>query len=145
MAKQTIVIIYYRRDEKDGISPPDLTKICSPAEHIVKARGKRTQYTSLSLDLASVEEFRTTDYRLEMDKTREEGHTVVEHVPLIDELQRIAKSEDKASRIQAIQAIRYARKRKEGLVSWKFDISRVKRKNVFRWAQGKVQVYFVRI
>jgi len=38
---------YFRQDQSDGISPPDLTKNTTFAEHIVRARGKRTKYTSV--------------------------------------------------------------------------------------------------
>lgn len=52
---------YFRRDQGDEISPPDLSKECSFAEHIVHARGKRTQYTSVSLDLAKIKDFGEAD------------------------------------------------------------------------------------
>jgi len=52
---------YFRRDQRDGISPPDLSKVCTYAEHIVHARGKRTQFTSISLDLAKIRDFGDTE------------------------------------------------------------------------------------
>jgi hypothetical protein len=41
---------YFRRDQAVGVAAPDLLKDCSYAEHIVHARGKRTQLTGISLD-----------------------------------------------------------------------------------------------
>ncbi len=70
---------YYRRDQQDGISPPDLSKECSFAEHIVHARGKRTQFTSVSLDLSKIKDFGDADYRLDRQKTEGDGHRIVEH------------------------------------------------------------------
>jgi hypothetical protein len=69
---------------------------------------------------------------------------VVEHEILLAELQRVANEEEKAERQRAIQALRYARQRKEGLVKWNFDTSGVERKDLIGWAQGKVQAYFVK-
>ena len=69
---------YFRRDQRRGVSPPDLSKDCTFAEHIV-------------------------------------------------------------------QALRYATKRKEGLVDWSFDITRVARKDLISWAESRVQPYFTRL
>ena len=52
---------YFRRDQRDGVSPPDLSKDCTFAEHIVHARGKRTQFTSVSLDLSKIRDFGDTN------------------------------------------------------------------------------------
>lgn len=37
---------YFRGDRSSGITAPDLTKEVDYADHIVKARGKRTCFTS---------------------------------------------------------------------------------------------------
>ena len=55
---------YFRRDQSDGISPPDPSKVCTFAEHIVRARGKRTNYTSVSLDPSKIRDFGDALYRL---------------------------------------------------------------------------------
>jgi hypothetical protein len=136
---------YYRRDQKDGISPPDLSKDCTFAEHIVHARGKRTRYTSISLDLTKIRDFGEVDFRLEREPIDRDGHTVVEHEALIAELQRVAREADKADRLRAVRALSYATRRREGLVSWSFDISRVLRKDIIIWCGDRIQVYFTRI
>jgi hypothetical protein len=136
---------YFRRDEKSGISPPDLSKAVTFAEHIVHARGKRTQYTSVSLDLSKIKDFGDADYQLDQPLTASDGHVLVRHETLLAELQRVIREEDKAERFRAIQALRYATRRKEGLVDWRFTSSTVARKDLISWADRQVQKYFKRI
>jgi hypothetical protein len=136
---------YFRRDQKDGITPPDLSKDCTYADHIVHARGKRSQYTSISLDLTKIRDFGDADYKLEREPTERDKHTVVEHESLIAELRRVVREGEKEERLKAAQALRYATKRKEGLVNWSFRISGIGRKDLITWAEKKVQVYFTRL
>lgn len=136
---------YFRRDQRDGVSPPDLTKDCTFAEHIVHARGKRTRFTSISLDLTKIKDFGDTDYRLERQKLPEDQHELVEHESLVMELRRVIREGEKAERLRAVQALRYASKRKEGLVNWSFDITPVPRKDLLSWARARVQSYFTRL
>lgn len=79
------------------------------------------------------------------DKVDEDGHSVVEHEDLLQALTEAASNEEKAERLKAIQALRHARLRKEGLADWKFDISGVARKDVITWAYRAVQGYFRRL
>jgi hypothetical protein len=136
---------YFRRDQRDGVSPPDPSKVCTYAQHIVHARGKRTQFTSVSLDLAKIRDFGDTNYRLRREEAEAEGHEIVEHESLLGHLQRAVRDEQKAERLRAIQAIRYARQRMEGLVAWNFNISGVERKDLIDWARGRIQKYFVKV
>lgn len=136
---------YYRRDERSGVSPPNLAKTCTFEEHIVRARGRRTQYTSVSLDLKKLREFGDTDYRLERDKLAADQHQLVEHEALMEALRATARESEKARRLQAVQALRYAGRRLEGLVDWKFHVDGLARKNLVTWAESKVQEYFTRI
>lgn len=136
---------YFRRDQSTGISPPNLAKDCTFAEHIVHARGKRTKYTSVSLDLSKIRDFGDTNYRLNRDLVTEDGHALVEHEELIQELRRVATVESEEFRLRALQALRYATRRKEGLVSWSFNTSAVARNNLINWAQTHVQQYFSRV
>jgi len=136
---------YFRRDQKDGISPPDLTKESSYADHIVHARGKRTRFTSLTLDLAKCRDFGECAYELQREATEADRHQVVEHEQLLAELERTITHGEKDDRLKAIHALRYARIRKEGLVDWRFDLSRVERKEVISWAHRRIQKYFARI
>ncbi len=136
---------YFRRDQRSGISAPDLSKDYTFAEHIVHARGKRGQMTSVSLDLGKIRDFGDTDYKLDRKRLVDDGHPLVEHEALLDELRRVVREEEKAERLQAAQALRYATKRKEGLVKWTFDTSGIARKDLISWAAGKVQLYFTRV
>ncbi len=58
---------------------------------------------------------------------------MVEHESLIEELRRVSRDQEKAERIRAIQALRYATRRKEGLVHWSFDTAGVPRKGLIAW------------
>jgi hypothetical protein len=147
MSAQSVQLVrdYFRRDQRDGISPPDLSKDCTLAEHIVHARGKRTQLTSVSLDLLKIKDFGEADYQLDQAELLSAGHSLIEHEVLMHELDCVVRDSEKADRLRAIQAIRYARRRKEGIVSWKFDVSRVARKELITWAQGRVQSFFRRL
>lgn len=136
---------YFRRDQRDGISPPDLSKECTYAEHIVHTRGMRTQLTSVSLDLAKIRDLGESSYKLEQQLLFGDGHGLLEYDPLLDELKRVAREGEKAERLRAIQAVRYAMRRKEGLVEWSFDTKGVTRKDLITWARAKVQVYFTRL
>jgi len=90
-------------------------------------------------------DFGDTDYRLERDLVIGEGHVLVEHVELVNELRRAAREESKGDRLKAVKAIRYAVRRQEGLVKWSFDTSDVSRKDLIIWAQKNVQKFFSRI
>lgn len=136
---------YFRRDQSDGISPPDLSKDSTYAEHIVHARGKRTRFTSVSLDLTKIRDFGDASYRLEREKATSDGHSLVEHEALIADLRRIVREGDDDESDLASRALVYATRRREGLVSWSFNISSVARKDVISWADRHVQVYFTRV
>ncbi|HUY90246.1 MAG TPA: hypothetical protein VMV10_16025 [Pirellulales bacterium] len=136
---------YFRRDQRSGISPLNLAKDCTYAEHIVHARGKRSQFTSVSLDLSNICDFGDADYKLKREVIATDGHTLVEHEALIAELRRVAKEEAKEDRLRAVQALRYATRRKEGLVSWSFDLSGIARKDLISWAEKSVQKYFAQV
>ena len=133
---------YFRRDGSRGISPPDVGKECSFAEHIVRARGKRTKFTSVSLDPEKIREFGDTLYLLLRELLSEKGHLLVEHLPLMETLRREAHEGASGVKDVALRALRRAKKRKEGLVDWRFDTSGVERKDVLGWAVDQVQAFF---
>jgi len=136
---------YFRRDRADSISPPDLAKSCSFAEHIVHARGKRTQFTSVSLDPSKIRDFGDTTYKLKRNEAENDGHLVVEHQDLLNELRRVVREDEKGERIRAVQAIRYATRRKEGLVDWKFNLSGVAPKDRISWARDRIRPFFSKV
>jgi hypothetical protein len=111
----------------------------------VHARGKRTRFTSISLDLLKIRDFGETDYRLEREPTEGDGHTVVEHEALLAALHTTAREGEKEERLRAVRALRYATRRKEGLVIWAFDVSGVARKDIITWVASRIQAYFTRM
>lgn len=133
---------YYRGDQKAGITPPDLSKEVVFSDHIVKARGKKTQFTSVSQEPGKIRDFGEQVYKLKRLKLDEDNHHLVEHEVLVSDLREEARASDRGARLKAVQALRYARMRLEGLVSWKFDISGVERKILLTWAAKRVQRYF---
>lgn len=133
---------YFRRDQSKGITPPELSKDCTFAEHIVRARGKRTRYTSMSLDKEKITDFGPTLYAADCAKIDANGHTIIGHSALMDALRTAALTGEKEERVRAVQAQRYAYKRKEALVQWSFDFTRIERKDLFTWTVGQVRPFF---
>lgn len=70
------------------------------------------------------------------------GHRLIDHQTLINSLREAAKGGDKQDRVRAVQALRYASRRREGLVIWSLDHSLIDRKNVFEWTRSKISPYF---
>ncbi len=136
---------YFRRDRSEGVSPPDLSKVCSYAEHIVRARGKRTQFTSVSLAPSRIRDFGDTLYRLKQAEVLRDRHDIVEHEALLANLADAIRASDRADRARAVQALRYARLRREGLVSWRFNCMGIAPKDLINWATPRVNAYFVRV
>ena len=136
---------YFRRDQTDGVTAPDLSKDCSYAEHIVCARGRRTQLTSVSLDPQKINDFGPVLYRTLRPDIEGDGHAIVEHAELLQQLCAAAESGVKEERARALQAQRYAKRRREGLVKWNFQLGGVDRKDLIAWAFRKVQKYFGRV
>lgn len=137
--------LYFRRDQKDGITGPNLAHRCTYAEHIVHARGKVTQYTSITLDGQKCRDMGEATYRLLRPEVDDAGHAVVEHVMLVTELEKVARSEEKADRLRAIRALQYAKRRLEGLVEWKIDISLIAPKDVMERGRKEASKFFSKV
>ncbi len=135
---------YFRRDQERGITAPDLSKDCALAEHVVRARGKRTRFTSVSLDKAKIDDFGPSLYLALRPMITMDGHSIIEHSDLIAALRTLAATTDKAERVRAVQAIRYAQRRKEGLIDWRFDLNGIERKEYVSFGYNAVQKYFAR-
>jgi hypothetical protein len=136
---------YFRRDQADGISPPNLADRSSMAEHIVHARGKRTRFTSLSVDPSTIVEFGPQLWRLLQPKLMGDGHGLVDHEALVRTLRDEARSAvDPIAQDLAARALLRAIRRREALVSWSSDVSRVARKELSEWARLRVRPYFVK-
>jgi len=136
---------YFRRDQERGITGPDLSKTCTLAEHVVQARGKRTQFTSVSRDRESIRDFGETLYRLLVQPLLADRHMLLEHDDLVRRLFQVIREASGKEKDLALRAIRRVRKRKEGLVEWHFDSGGVERKDLIHWATEKVREFFVRV
>lgn len=136
---------YYRRDQADGITAPDLSKNCTFAEHIVRARGKRTQLTSVSLEPDKITDFGPALYQVVRAELNGGNHTLVEHDELMRRLRDAAATGVKEERAHAIQAQRYAKRRREGLVRWNFAVDGIDRKDLITWAFRRVQKHFRKV
>jgi hypothetical protein len=145
LVRVTLPSEYFRRDQPDGITPPNLSDQSSFAEHIVHARGKRTRFTSLSLDPALIVDFGPQLWRLLHPKLESEGHQVVDHDTLVRTLRDEARSaSDPVAQDLAARALPRAIRRREAMVSWSFDVARVSRKELSEWARPHVRSYFVK-
>ena len=90
---------YFRRDQRAGISPLIFQRsVVSPIT--LCTRGKRTQYTSVSLDLAR-SRLRRKDRTIpiERQKAAAKGHGLIEHEAVIGEL-KVARDEMQAERLR---------------------------------------------
>jgi len=134
----------YRRDQTDGISPPNLIDSSTFAEHVVHSRGKRTKYTSLSSIPDLVREFGDQLWKLIQPKITDEGHILVSNTDLLEQLQCDIREGDDHTRELASRAIHRVKNRREWLVDWHFDVSGVDRKDLITWASRHVRPYFVR-
>lgn len=135
---------YFRGDQENGITAPDLSKSVEYADHIVKARGKRTQFTSVSKDPVKIRDFGEQIYKLKQQELKADDHQLVDHEGLMDALRKQARESSKGAKIKAVQALRYAKARMEGLVDWEFNIDGVDRKSLLTWAAGRVSQYFAK-
>jgi hypothetical protein len=134
----------FRRDQTDGITAPNLADTSSFAEHIVHARGKHTRYTSVSTDPDTIRDFGPQLWQLLQPKTQQEGHRVVSHDELLTELRRILSTGTDEEKERAVRALPRAKKRREALVEWQFNLQNVERKELMSWAQKHVRPYFTR-
>lgn len=111
----------------------------------MRARGKRTQFTSVSLDPKKIRDFGDALYKAKRPDLEADQHAIIEHSHLIQSLQVAVQTEFKADRVRAIQALRYARSRAEGLIQWRFNTSTVEPKSLVNWAFDKIQKYFAKV
>jgi len=136
---------YFRGDQEAGVTGPNLEATSSFADHICRARGKRSQYTSVSLDQDRIRDFGEVVYELLRADAGSDGHETIEHEYLVEELKRRVGEETRAEKAKSILALRRAQKRREGLVDWRFDVSGVKRADLVNWATNHVRKYFRKV
>lgn len=135
---------YFRGDQASGITGPNLAKTCTFAEHICHARGKRTQFTSISLEQSKVRDFGDVIYKVKRPELDADTHQTIEHEILLEELREAIKTSEKAERERAIQALRRATRRREGLIRWQFKLPS-HTTDLITWAEQRVQKCFAKI
>src|SRR5437879_5233590 len=135
----------FRRDQTNGISGPNPDDPSSFAEHIVHARGKRTRFTSVSTSAEAIRDFGEQLWKLTQPKVTDEGHTIVDHQSLVQQLRHDLEAGDDRARELAARALPRARKRLEALVDWRYDLmGTVERKDRITRAEAYVRAYFRR-
>ena len=134
----------FRRDQTDGISPPNLADESTYAEHVVRARGKTSRFTSLSLDPSVIRDFGNELWRADQAKIRAAEHLIVSHADLAIALRAAVRGSNDDDRERAARALPRVLARKEALVHWKFDCAHVERKDLITWATARVRDYFSR-
>ncbi len=77
---------YFRGDQKAGITPPNLSNTCDFADHIVKARGKKSAFTSVSKEPSRIGDFGEVVYRVKRPELDSDGHVLVDHEQLVEAL-----------------------------------------------------------
>ncbi|MFP4474845.1 MAG: hypothetical protein ACLFOY_04750 [Desulfatibacillaceae bacterium] len=126
------------------MTPPNLAVDCTYSEHVVRARGKKSRFTSISRTPERIRDFGPALYRVLREVLMRDGHGLVGNRELTDHLAKVAKNGEKAERARAIQALRYSRRRDEGLIDWRFSTEGVERKGLITWAFDAIQKYFDR-
>jgi len=135
----------FRRDQESDVSPPNLADTSSFAEHIVHRRGKRTRFTSVSLDPMSIRDFGDRLWKLVQPRVWDDGHVQVSHDDLVKALRAELQSGDEDAKEIAARALPRAIARREALVDWRLNPgSSVERKDLLSWALTKVRQYFVK-
>ncbi len=141
---QSAFLPYYRGDSSKGITPPNLAVESTIPEHIVRARGKKTNFTSVSLDKDKVKSFGDAIYTLLNDILHTDMHKLIEHKQVLESLRTFAKGDDPKQKDLALRAIPRAKSNLEGLIRWNFKIpSDVGGSTkLISWVSPKVQKYF---
>ena len=133
---------HFRNDSPNGITPPNPDANVSHVDHITKARGKRTQFTSVSQDADSIRHFSGELYRCSRIAVQGDGHTFVEHNDLVDGIRQTILKSRREEKIKAERALQYTTRAKEALINWKFDFRRVPRKDRITRCGDQIQAYF---
>ena len=94
------------------------------------------------MDPDKIDDFGPTLYQALCPEILGKGHAVIEHDALIRSLRTAALDGDRLDRRKALQAQRYAIRRREGLIDWTFDTTLVQRKELITWAFTQVQSFF---
>lgn len=96
---------YYRKDHPKGITPinPDFEK--DVVEHITKARGTKTRYTSVSNSLLSIRWVNGVGYKVVTEKVLTDSHEILNYDYLLELLTKEFQDSARKKRILVNSAI----------------------------------------
>lgn len=136
--------MHYRKDSKNGITPPNPDGEQDVVEHITKHRGMKTALTSVSESSDSIAHFEGVLYSVEEVSVTRDGHNFTSHRALVAELRRRRDESTRSEKLLADRAIQYAKRAKEALIAWQFDLNGVQRSKRIKACFDRIQPYFRR-
>ncbi len=136
---------HYRKDNPNGITPPNPDGDRDIVAHITKDRGMKTPYTSVSEVQNSINHFSGILYKTEPNQIINDKHKFKAHSELMNELRSIILTSSKKERIYAQRAFMLANRAKEALIEWEFILDTVKKKDRIKWCYNHIQKYFQRV
>jgi hypothetical protein len=134
----------FGRDQVDTVSGPNPDDTSNYAEHVVHARGKRTRFTSVSTSRDAIRDFGNQLWKLVQPKVTDDGHVVVTHEQLLQELRDLLHGDDERASELAARALPRSIRRREALVDWRYKTDGIERKDRISWAERYVREYFTR-
>lgn len=136
--------IHYRKDHKNGITPPNPEGPHDVIAHITKHRGMKTPYTSVSEDKTAIKRFTGVTYKTDSIKSTHDSHLFIAHADLLKELQRTIQTTSRTEKILAERAYLLAQRAKEALIDWQFNLNSIKRTERIKFCYAQIQHYFTR-
>lgn len=132
---------HYRGDQDKGITAPNLGLDVTFAEHVVKARGRKSNYTSVSENRAAAQIFGKV-YTLDEIGLRNDGHQLFCSISIQKSLQDTIKSGGPQAQL-ALRAVPRVAKNSECLIKWDFKIpSKFTGGSLISWTYNTIQKYF---
>lgn len=136
---------HFRKDSKNGITAPNLDAEKDVVQHITKHRGMKTPFTSVSEDCSAITHFTGVLYKVESVAISGDGHRFKSHGDLISQLHGLRGAARRQERIVVDRAIMLAKRAKEALVEWEFDLSSIERKDHISFCHKQIQKYFSKV
>lgn len=121
-----------------GINPNNRVSI---VDHITKARGEKTQYTSVSDELQKLDQFQGVPWECNAIHIAQDLHIVIDFNTLIGLIQSSTERNTKKARART-----HATRAREHLIEWSFSLpSNLNSSTRITWLEKKITTYFKRI
>ena len=130
---------HFRKDNPNGITPPNPDVIVTYFDHITKRRGMKTCYTSVSEGEKFINHFDGCLYHTSASSIKIDGHEFIPHSNVIANLCQARATTDRHERIAIDRAILMASRAQEALIRWDLKNKNVQRKNRISQAQNQIQ------